>query len=84
MWREQDDALVADFVFDDFKDAFAFMGFVAVLAEAHQHHPNWSNVYNKVHIKLTTHDAGNKVTDKDRALALAIEADAGVRALLAR
>jgi 4a-hydroxytetrahydrobiopterin dehydratase len=46
---------------------------VAFLAEAHQHHPNWSNVYNRVDIALTTHDAGNVVTDKDRKLAQAID-----------
>lgn len=47
---------------------------VAALAEQHQHHPVWTNVYNKVEIKLQTHDAGNKVTDKDRKLAAAIDA----------
>lgn len=47
---------------------------VAFLAEAHNHHPNWSNVYNTVNIELTTHDAGNVVTDKDRKLAAAIDA----------
>lgn len=46
---------------------------VAFLAEAQQHHPNWSNVYNTVEIELTTHDAGNTVTDKDRQLAKAID-----------
>ena len=46
---------------------------VAALAEAHQHHPEWRNVYNLVEITLTTHDAGNVVTEKDRALAQAIE-----------
>lgn len=46
---------------------------VAFLAEAHNHHPNWSNVYNQVEIELTTHDAGNVVTEKDRKLAKAID-----------
>lgn len=46
---------------------------VAFLAEAHNHHPNWSNVYNRVEIELTTHDAGNVVTEKDRKLAKAID-----------
>lgn len=46
---------------------------VAFLAEKHQHHPDWSNVYNKVTIHLTTHDEGNKVTQKDRDLAKAID-----------
>ena len=73
MWTEQDNALHAEMKFDDFKTAFAFMTRVAELAENHNHHPEWSNVYNRVTIRLTTHDAGNKVTDKDRALAKAIE-----------
>jgi 4a-hydroxytetrahydrobiopterin dehydratase len=47
---------------------------VAALAEQHQHHPEWSNVYNRVTIRLTTHDAGNQLTDKDRNLAKAIQA----------
>ena len=57
----------------DFVAAFDFMTEVAALAEAHQHHPEWRNVYNLVEIALTTHDAGNVVTEKDRALAQAIE-----------
>jgi len=72
MWKENDNALHAEFVFDDFIKAFAFMTEVAFLSEKHNHHPNWSNVYNKVQIKLTTHDAGNIVTEKDRKLADAI------------
>jgi len=73
MWEERDNALHGDFVFGDFIQAFGFMTQVAILAEKQNHHPEWSNVYNKVHIKLTTHDAGNVVTDKDRHLAEAIE-----------
>jgi 4a-hydroxytetrahydrobiopterin dehydratase len=46
---------------------------VAFLAESHHHHPNWFNVYNRVDIALTTHDAGNVVTEKDRKLAKAID-----------
>lgn len=72
MWREVDDALVQDFRFTDFSEAFAFMTEVARLAEEHDHHPEWSNVYNRVSIRLTTHDAGNQITDKDRQLAEAI------------
>lgn len=72
MWREVDDALVAELEFKDFRDAFAFMTEVARIAEQQGHHPEWSNVYNKVKIRLTTHDAGNRVTDKDRLLADAI------------
>ena len=74
MWKQVKDALVAELVFNDFVDAFSFMKDVAALAEKHDHHPEWSNVYNRVTIRLTTHDAGNQVTDKDRKLAEAIEA----------
>lgn len=58
--------------FIDFKTAFAFMQQVAELAEKLNHHPEWRNVYNRVEIRLTTHDAGNTITDKDRQLAAAI------------
>jgi 4a-hydroxytetrahydrobiopterin dehydratase len=73
MWTEEDNRLKKTFVFKDFQEAFAFMTRVAFLAEAQNHHPNWSNVYNQVSIELTTHDAGNVVTDKDRRLAKAID-----------
>jgi 4a-hydroxytetrahydrobiopterin dehydratase len=81
IWKEHDNALNATLVFKDFVAAFAFMTIVAELAEAHDHHPNWSNVYNRVQIRLTTHDAGNQVTAKDWALAHAIADHAGVLAL---
>jgi 4a-hydroxytetrahydrobiopterin dehydratase len=74
MWKQVKDSLVAELMFKNFVDAFAFMTDVAALAEKHGHHPEWSNVYNRVTIRLTTHDAGNQVTDKDRKLAEAIEA----------
>ena len=67
-WKEADNSLVAEFKFEDFVAAFGFMSAVALHAEKMNHHPEWSNVYNKVSIKLTTHDAGNTVTDKDRKL----------------
>ncbi len=73
MWEEKDNQLHASFKFADFKAAFAFMTEVAFYAETQNHHPNWSNVYNTVTISLSTHDAGNIVTDKDRALAKAID-----------
>lgn len=73
MWKEENNKLTQTFEFKDFTEAFAFMTRVAFLAEAHGHHPNWSNVYNKVEIELTTHDQGNTITDKDRKLAKAIE-----------
>lgn len=74
MWTEKDNKLQRTFNFKDFSEAFAFMTRVALLAEKHNHHPDWSNVYNKVHISLSTHDAGNIITDKDRELAAAIDA----------
>ncbi len=73
MWQERDNKLCKSFDFESFTQAFAFMTQVAFLAEAHNHHPNWSNVYNKVHIQLTTHDRGNVVTQKDWDLAEAID-----------
>lgn len=74
MWTVQDNHLNAELKFRDFSQAFAFMTEVAILAEKHGHHPNWSNVWNQVHIKLNTHDAGDVITDKDHKLAAAIEA----------
>ena len=72
-WKEENNALHRSFEFKDFSEAFAFMTRVALLAEKHDHHPEWSNVYNKVKIKLNTHDAGDIVTEKDRILAAAID-----------
>lgn len=72
MWKEENNALNATFTFADFQEAFSFMTRVAFLAEKMDHHPNWSNVYNTVNISLSTHDAGNIVTEKDRKLADAI------------
>lgn len=66
------DALVRDFKFGDFSEAFAFMTRVALLAQTADHHPDWSNAYNKVSITLSTHSAGG-LTDKDIALATAID-----------
>lgn len=73
MWTEADNTLYQKFQFRDFSEAFAFMTRVAMLAEQHQHHPRWSNVWNTVEIWLNTHDAGNVVTEKDHALAKAID-----------
>jgi len=69
MWKEENNKLVRDFKFSDFTEAFSFMTAVAIEAEKMNHHPWWSNVYNKVSIELNTHDAGNVVTDKDHKLA---------------
>lgn len=60
-------------MFKDFSEAFAFMARVALLAEKHDHHPYWTNVYNKVEVTLNTHSAGNIVTEKDRKLAAEID-----------
>ena len=73
MWQETDNKLVRQFTFADFSEAFAFLTRVALLAEKMDHHPFWTNVYNKVTIELSTHDAGDIVTDKDRKLAAAID-----------
>lgn len=68
-WSHTNDMLNRDFAFADFSAAFGFMTRVAMLAEQANHHPNWSNVYNNVSISLSSHDAGNLVTDKDIELA---------------
>ncbi|MGZ5304249.1 MAG: 4a-hydroxytetrahydrobiopterin dehydratase [Bacteroidia bacterium] len=69
MWIEKDNSLQRSFKFKNFTDAFAWMTQVALAAEKMDHHPEWTNVYNKVDVKLTSHDAGNTVTDRDRKLA---------------
>ena len=74
MWTEEDNKLKRQFTFKDFKQAMAFMNEVAEAAEELNHHPWWSNVYNKVNIELTTHDAGNTVTSRDHSLARRIDA----------
>ena len=73
-WDEADGTLRREFTFADFNEAWGFMNRVALLAEKADHHPNWSNVWNKVTIELTTHSAGSTVTDKDRDLAAKIDA----------
>ncbi len=78
MWEEEDNKLVKTFEFKDFTEAFGFMTKVAIEAEKMNHHPFWSNVYNTVKIELTTHDAGNIVTDSDRKLARIIDSVAGL------
>jgi 4a-hydroxytetrahydrobiopterin dehydratase len=73
MWEEKNNSLYSKFQFKDFSEAFAFMTRVALAAEKMDHHPLWTNVYNQVEIWLSTHDAGNIVTDKDHALAKKID-----------
>jgi 4a-hydroxytetrahydrobiopterin dehydratase len=73
MWKEADHKLYRKFQFKNFSEAFAFMTRVAIEAEKMDHHPLWSNVYNTVEIWLSTHDAGDVVTEKDRTLAAKID-----------
>jgi 4a-hydroxytetrahydrobiopterin dehydratase len=68
-WDEADGKLRRELTFADFSEAWAFMSRVALAAEKANHHPNWSNVWNRVTIELTTHDAGNTVTDRDVRMA---------------
>ena len=73
MWKEEDNKLKRTFEFKDFVEAFGFMSKVAIVAEKSNHHPHMSNVYNTVSFELSTHDAGDVVTDKDRKLAEEID-----------
>lgn len=73
MWEEKNNRLVKTFQFNNFIEAFGFMARVALLAEKMDHHPLWTNVYNRVSFELSTHDAGDVVTDKDRKLAKEID-----------
>jgi 4a-hydroxytetrahydrobiopterin dehydratase len=73
MWQEENNTLYKKFIFKDFVAAFSFMTSVAILSEKANHHPTWKNTYNTVEIWLTTHDAGNTLTEKDTALAKAID-----------
>ena len=73
MWQESNNKLYRSFEFKNFSEAFAFMTRVAMLAEKQDHHPTWTNTYNKLEIWLSTHAAGDVVTDKDRKLALGID-----------
>lgn len=74
MWTEENNKLYRKFKFADFSEAFAFMTRVALAAEKMDHHPEWKNVYNTVEVWLSTHDAGDIVTEKDRKLAAKIDA----------
>jgi 4a-hydroxytetrahydrobiopterin dehydratase len=72
-WKETEKGLEAKLIFKDFNEAFGFMTMVAMEAEKMNHHPEWTNVWNTVHFCLSTHDAGGKITEKDRELARRIE-----------
>jgi 4a-hydroxytetrahydrobiopterin dehydratase len=71
-WTFEDDALTRSVRFHDFNEAWGFMSRVALLCEQHDHHPEWTNVWNRVDIKLTSHSSGSRVTVKDMDLAEAI------------
>ena len=73
-WEEKNNSLYRKFEFKDFSEAFAFMARVALIAEKMNHHPKWTNVWNTVEVWLSTHDAGDIITDKDRKLAEKIDA----------
>jgi 4a-hydroxytetrahydrobiopterin dehydratase len=73
MWIETDNKLYRKFSFADFSEAFSFMVRVAMIAEKMNHHPTWTNTYNELEFWLSTHDAGDVVTDKDKELAAAID-----------
>lgn len=72
-WAEKNNTLCQKFTFKNFSEAFAFMTRVAMEAEKANHHPVWTNVWNTVEIRLSTHDAGDIVTEKDRQLAKKID-----------
>ena len=71
-WTVHEQSISRELVFNDFNEAFGFMSRVALLAEGRNHHPNWSNVYNRVSITLSTHDLGG-LSDLDVELAAAID-----------
>ena len=73
MWKEENNKLYRKFQFKDFSEAFAFMSRVALAAEKMDHHPEWKNVYNTVEVWLSTHDAGDIVTEKDRQVSKKID-----------
>lgn len=72
-WKEDQNRLTNTYQFKDFNEAFGFMTRVAMIAEKMNHHPTWTNTWNTVSFELSTHDAGNKVTDRDRKLAEGID-----------
>ena len=74
MWQETENKLYKKFQFKNFSEAFAFMTRVAIEAEKMDHHPLWTNVYNSVERWLSTHDAGDVVTEKDKTLSKKIDA----------
>ena len=74
MWEEKNNTLYRKFEFRNFSEAFAFMTRVALVAEKMDHHPTWTNTWNTLEIWLSTHDAGDSITEKDRTLSKKIDA----------
>ncbi len=72
-WKEENDTLIGTFKFKNFTEAFGFLAQVAILQEKQNHHAHIENMYSAVTLTLTTHDAGNTITEKDIKLATAIE-----------
>ena len=68
-WKEENNTLIKTFEFSSFEDAMQFMQNATPFISETDHHPTWTNTYNRVEVKLTTHDVGNKITEKDRKLA---------------
>ena len=72
-WIEKDNSLHKTYEFKDFSAAMGWMQRAAVVIDSHDHHPEWTNLYNQVKVVLSTHDKGNTVTEKDRRLAAALD-----------
>ena len=68
-WKEENNTLIKTFEFSSFEEAMQFMQNATPFISETDHHPTWTNTYNRVVVKLTTHDVGNKITEKDRKLA---------------
>ncbi len=73
-WTNNENSLEKTYRFDTFESAMEFMQQAALIISKADHHPTWTNTYNQIHVSLSTHDAGNKVTDKDWTLAHALDA----------
>lgn len=73
-WKEENHVLSKTFTFPSFEDAMRFMQQAALFISELDHHPTWTNTYNRVEVQLTTHDVGNKITQKDRDLAKSLDA----------
>jgi 4a-hydroxytetrahydrobiopterin dehydratase len=68
-WKESNQALDKTYIFNNFEDVIRFMVLATPHISEQNHHPTWTNTYNQLHVRLTTHDAGNQVTEKDKELA---------------